>query len=76
MVIDREEEGLYEYRVTSCLFFRFFKQMGCPELCTIMCAIDNAIFNSYLPNEIVFTRYPGETMAEGARDCRFRLARR
>ena len=64
-------ETRYEYRVTKCTFFEFFTYMGAPELTRIMCAVDNAIFNSYLPNEIIFRRGAGRTMADGAPECEF-----
>jgi len=71
MRIIRQDENRYEYCVTRCMFFEFFNMMNAPELTKIMCAADNAIFNTYLPNEIVFERKLGETMPEGAKECSF-----
>jgi hypothetical protein len=65
----------YEYRVTRCMFFEFFTHLGAPELTKIMCAADNAIFNSYLPDEIVFHRRVGQTIADGAPECEFCIER-
>lgn len=71
MRIIRHTKECYEYCVTRCMFFEFFTNMGAPELTRIMCAADNAIFNTYLPNEIIFERGVGETMPEGALECHF-----
>ena len=71
MKIVKQTELCYEFYVTKCVFFEFFTYMGTPELTKIMCAADNAIFNTYLPNEIVFDRALGETMPEGAMQCHF-----
>lgn len=74
-IISRTEDH-YEFRMTRCMFYEFFKQMNTPELTTIMCAADNAVFNTYLPNEIVFERGVGETIADGAAECHFCIKRR
>ena len=42
--------------MTDCVFYNFFNTINVPELTEIMCSIDNAIFNSYLPDEIFFSR--------------------
>lgn len=54
--ITRETDDKYYYEVTDCVFYNFFKTIDVPELTNIMCSIDNAIFNSYLPDEIFFSR--------------------
>lgn len=33
-----------------------FTELGVPELTTVMCEMDNAIFNTYLPEEVSFHR--------------------
>lgn len=71
MRIIRQTENCYEYCVTKCMFFEFYNYMNTPELTKIMCSADNAIFNTYLPNEIVFERGIGKTMPEGAKECYF-----
>lgn len=68
MRIIRQTENCYEYCVTKCMFFEFYNYMNTPELTKIMCSADNAIFNTYLPNEIVFERGIGKTMPEGAKE--------
>jgi len=61
----------YSFKVTRCVFHELFSYLGVPELTSIICAVDNAIFNTYLPNEVVFHREAGHTIAEGANDCQF-----
>lgn len=69
------EKGEYRFCVTKCMFFEFFQRYGAPELTSIMCSADNAIFNSYLPNQITFHRGVGRTMLEGAEKCDFLVRR-
>jgi len=70
-VIEQSGER-YEFRVKNCLFHDFFTRMGVPELTALMCAVDNAIFNTYLPEEITFHRHGvGNRIADGALECRF-----
>ncbi len=73
MVIRSEDGNEYRYCVTRCMFYEIFKELGVPELTSIMCSIDNAIFSSYLPNEIRFERSNGHTLYEGAAECEFRI---
>ena len=45
-----------------------------PELTRIMCEVDNAIFNSYLPEQVTFHRNGlGNRLADGAAVCHFVL---
>ncbi len=65
-------EKRYEFRVTRCLFMELFTHVGVPELTTIYCSVDNAIFNSYLPERITFHRNGiNNTMIRGADYCEF-----
>lgn len=65
----------YTFKVTRCLFYELFSYLGVPELTTCICAVDNAIFSSYLPNEIVFHRKKGNTIAERADTCQFEITK-
>lgn len=76
MVIKSQTEDCYEYCVIKCIFFEFFNYMQVPEITTIFCAADNAIFNTYLPNKIVFERGINETLPEGAKQCSFCIRKR
>ncbi|MBQ1465671.1 MAG: L-2-amino-thiazoline-4-carboxylic acid hydrolase [Eubacteriaceae bacterium] len=60
-----------EYRmdVTSCPYFRYFTELGCPELTRIFCENDDRIYGD-LPG-LEFTRTG--TLGKGAERCDFRL---
>ena len=74
MEIDEQNEKRYAFRVKNCLFYEFFSCIGAPELTRFMCATDNAIFGSYLPEEVTFHRNGlYNTIADGASECRFVL---
>jgi len=70
-VVQRTERR-FEIRITRCLFHELTTAMGVPELTPVICQIDNAAFNSYLPDRVVFTRGgPGRRIADGAKECNF-----
>ena len=71
MVITELTDKKYCFKVTKCMFFEFFSEIEMSELTTIMCSVDNLIFNTYLPNRIVFKREVGATIADGASHCKF-----
>jgi hypothetical protein len=65
-------ERRFEIKITRCLYHELTTAMGSPELTPVICQIDNAAFNSYLPDEVVFTRGgPGHRISDGARQCNF-----
>lgn len=72
MEVIEQNENRYEFRITRCLFFEFFSHLEVPELTAIMCSIDNAIFNSYLPEEVTFHRNGlQKTFVSGHKYCEF-----
>lgn len=71
MTVLEQNKHCYRFKMTRCMFYEFFKAMGVPELTTIMCSVDNAVFNSYKANEIIFSRGVGKTIADGADSCEF-----
>lgn len=72
MEVIEQSDKRYEFRITRCLFKEFFTHLGVPELTTIMCSIDNAIFNSYLPEQLTFHRNGlGKTFMSGHKYCEF-----
>jgi hypothetical protein len=74
MDILEQSEHRYEFRVTRCLFHDLYTQLRVPELTRLMCEVDNAIFNSYLPEEVTFHRNGlGNRLADGAPTCHFVL---
>ena len=49
-----------------------FRKLGIPELTEPYCAIDNALYNTYLPGEIIFHRGGvNRTIASGAPYCQY-----
>jgi hypothetical protein len=62
--------------VSKCLFYELYTELEMPELAKLMCAVDNAVFNSYLPEEVTFHRNgPGNRLVDGAPVCHFVLER-
>ena len=75
-IVDRAE-ARFEISVTKCRYHELCVALGVPELTPVICQIDNAAFNSYLPDEVVFTRgTPGRRIADGAKECTFVWERR
>ncbi|MDC7224627.1 MAG: DUF6064 family protein [Spirochaetales bacterium] len=72
MEIEEQSEDRYQFRVTRCLFREFYTALGMAELTTLMCSVDNLIFNSYLPEKILFHRDGvGKRMIDGHPYCQF-----
>ena len=70
-VVDRSDRR-FEVKVTRCLYHELAQSLGIPEITPIVCQIDNAGFNSYLPDEVIFHRGgPGHRISDGATECRF-----
>ena len=70
-VVERTERR-FEIKITRCLYHELAKSLGIPELTPVICQVDNAAFNSYLPDRIVFNRGgPGHRIADGAKECNF-----
>ena len=62
----------FEIRITRCLYHELCTAAGVPELTPVVCQIDNAAFNSYLPDKIIFNRGgPGNRIADGKKECNF-----
>jgi hypothetical protein len=71
-VVERTERR-FEIRITRCLYHELTTSVGVPELTPVICQIDNAAFNSYLPDAVVFTRGgSGHRISDGARSCAFK----
>lgn len=72
MEIIEDSDRKYEIRVTRCMFLELFTHLEVPELTSIFCAVDNAIFNTYLSEELIFHRNGlNKTMALGHEHCEF-----
>ncbi len=62
----------FEIRITRCMFHELATSLGLPELTPVVCQIDNAMFSSYLPDEMTFDRGGlGRRIADGQRECNF-----
>ena len=62
----------FEIKITRCMFHELAVAVGIPEITPIVCQIDNAMFNSYLPDEMTFDRGPlGGRIADGSTECNF-----
>jgi len=74
MEILEQSEHRYEFRVSTCLFHDVYTRLGMPELTRLMCEVDNAIFGSYLPEQVTFHRNGlGNRLVDGAPACHFVL---
>jgi len=63
------------YRCVSCMIHEFLSKVGVPELTDCFCSLDNALYNSYMPNEMTFDRGgPRNTIATGNPFCQFNHA--
>lgn len=70
-VVERTAQR-FEVKITRCMFHEFAVSLGIPEMTPIVCQIDNAMFNSYLPDEMTFDRGDvGRRIADGKRECNF-----
>ena len=56
MEVIEQNNKIYEFHVHNCMFKDEFSKLGMPELTTVMCTIDNVIFNAYLPDKVHFHR--------------------
>lgn len=72
MEIVNRTDRRFEIKITRCLYHELTTSLGMGELTPILCQIDNAAFNSYLPDRISFDRGgPGHRIADGNRECTF-----
>ena len=70
-VVERSERR-FEIKITRCLYHELTISLGLPELTPVICQVDNAAFNSYLPDKVVFNRGgPNHRIADGKKECNF-----
>ena len=70
--IDEHNDSRYTYRNFFCPWNDLFRKLGIPELTEPYCAIDNGLYNTYLPGEIIFHRGGvNRTIASGAPYCQY-----
>jgi hypothetical protein len=62
----------FQIRITRCLYHELAASIGAPEITPIVCQIDNAVFNSYLPEKMIFHRGGiNQRIADGNSECQF-----
>ena len=62
----------FEIKVTRCLYHELAMSLGIPEITPVVCQIDSAAFNSYLPDRVVFNRGgPNRRISDGNSECTF-----
>jgi hypothetical protein len=72
LIIDEQSSERYTYRNTFCPWHDLLTKLGIPELTEPYCAIDNGLYNIYLPGEVIFHRGGiGKTIANGAPFCQY-----
>ena len=64
--------GWFQVRVTRCLYDELATSVGASEITPIVCQIDNAVFNSYLPEKMIFHRGGvNHRIVDGNSECQF-----
>ena len=62
----------FEIKITRCMFHELAISVGIPEITPLICQIDNAMFNSYLPEAMTFDRgLLRGRIADGKPECNF-----
>ena len=70
-VVERSERR-FEIKIMRCFYHELTIALGVPELTPVICQVDNAAFNSYLPDKVVFNRGgPNHRIADGHKECNF-----
>ncbi len=70
-IIARSQDK-FEIIITKCMYHELTTSLGIPEATQLICQVDNGVFNSYLPEEIVFHRNGlKRRIADGCSECHF-----
>jgi len=70
-IISRDKKK-FEIRITKCLYHELTTSLQIPEATKLICQVDNAVFNSYLPEEVFFSRGGiNRRIADGYPECCF-----
>ncbi len=64
-----KKKGEYRMDVVSCPYFRYFTELGCPEITKIFCENDDRIYGCMPGLEFLRTG----TLGKGAERCDFRM---
>ena len=72
MKIEEESDDIYKFCVKNCIFKNVFDKFGYPELLGVFCSVDNATYNIYSADDILFTRGgKDKTIARDNKTCDF-----
>ncbi|SMC23342.1 L-2-amino-thiazoline-4-carboxylic acid hydrolase [Clostridium acidisoli DSM 12555] len=67
-----KDENKFEIKITKCLYHELTTYLQISEATKLICQVDNAVFNSYLPEEIIFHRDGiNQRIADGCNECHF-----
>lgn len=67
-----KDENKFEIKITKCLYHELTTSLQIPEATKLICQVDNAVFNSYLPEKITFHRGGiNRRIADGCNECHF-----
>ena len=66
-----KQKDVYRMDIISCPYYRYFGELGCPELTKISCACDDMVYG-HLPN-LKFER--NSTLGRGGERCDFCIRR-
>jgi hypothetical protein len=70
-VVERSDQR-FEIKITRCLFHELACSLNIPEFTPLICQVDNAVFNSYLPEKMIFHRGKNtRRIADGGDFCTF-----
>jgi hypothetical protein len=70
-IVERTSQR-FEIRIVRCLYHELAVSLGIPEIVPMICQIDNAVFNSYLPEQVTFNRGGvNRRIADGDTECSF-----
>lgn len=70
--LSNAQSAVASSEITRRLYHELTTSLGLPELTPVVCQVDNAAFNSYFPDTIVFNRGgPGQRIADGNKECTF-----
>jgi hypothetical protein len=70
-IVERTDQR-FEMKIVRCRFVEMAVALGIPELIPMICGIDNAVFNAYLPDSVKFHRGGvNRRIADGNTACHF-----
>jgi|GEM_PF-859661 len=74
--VDEQSTDRFSFQLKRCTFWELCCFLEIPEATTLICQVDNAFFNSYMPDDIKFSHgTPCTRLVDGASSCRFVFTR-